>query len=128
VDASAAVELLLRREAYEPVAALLLSPREILHAPHLLDVEVTHVLRRLERGSTVTATRAREALEDLRALRLVRHAHLSLLERAWELRDNLSAYDAMYVALAESLGVPLVTMDGRLAGTPGHVADVVVPG
>ena len=121
------MELLLRREAYERVAALLLAPGQILHAPHLLDVEVAQVLRRLEHRTELTAARAEEALEDLRALRVVRHAHLPLLERVWELRSNLSAYDALYVALAEALDAPLATTDQRLQGSPLHRAEVVIP-
>lgn len=121
------MELLLRREAYERVAALLLAPGQILHAPHLLDVEVAQVLRRLEQTSALSATRAQEALEDVKALRLVRHAHLPLLDRVWGLRSNLSAYDALYVALAESLDAPLVTTDKRLKASPLHRAEVVIP-
>lgn len=121
------MELLLRREAYERLAALLLAPGQILHAPHLLDVEVAQVIRRLEHRAELTAARAEEALDDLRALRVVRHAHLPLLERVWELRSNLSAYDALYVALAEALDAPLVTTDERLQGSPSHHAEVVIP-
>lgn len=121
------MELLLRREAYERVATLLLAPGEILHAPHLLDAEVTQVIRRWEQRAVLSPTRALEALDDLRALRLVRHAHVPLLARVWELRANVSAYDALYIALAEALDVPLVSMDTRLFGMPGHNAEVVVP-
>jgi predicted nucleic acid-binding protein len=109
------------------VASILLAPGAVLHAPYLLDAEVAQVLRRLEQARVLTATRAGEALDDLRALRLVRHAHLPLIERVWELRDNLSAYDALYVALAEALGAPLVTTDRRLARAPAHDAKILVP-
>jgi predicted nucleic acid-binding protein len=121
------VELLLRREAYERVADLLLAQGEVLHAPCLLDVEVAQVLRRLERAGVLSAARAEEALDDMQALRIVHHAHAPLLRRVWEIRQNLSACDALYVALAEALDTALVTMDRRLAGAPGHEADVVVP-
>lgn len=121
------MEVLLRREAYERIAALLFTPGQILHAPHLLDVEVAQVLRRLEHSSVLRAGRAQEALDDLKALRVVRHAHLPLLDRVWMLRSNLSAYDALYVALAESLDAPLVTTDKRLQGSPLHRAEVVIP-
>ena len=108
------------------MADVALAPGRVLHAPHLLDVEVAQVLRRLERAGAVGERRAGEALDDLRALRLVRHEHLPLLTRAWALRHNLSAYDALYVALAEGLGAPLLTLDRRLADAPGHGAEVRV--
>lgn len=109
------------------MADLILRPNQVLHAPHLLDVEVVQVLRRFERLGTIDADRAEEALADLRALRLVRHAHEPFLDRVWALRHNLSAYDALYVALAEGLPAPLVTLDRRMADAPGHGAVVRVP-
>ncbi len=109
------------------MADAVFGPGEILHAPHLVDVEVAQVLRRLEGAESLGSARASEAFEDLRALRLVRHSHLPLLDRVWALRSNLSAYDALYVALAESLEAPLVTLDERLARAPGHTAKVWVP-
>jgi predicted nucleic acid-binding protein len=120
------VELLLRREKYDGLADLLLGPGEVLHAPHLVDVEVTQVLRRLEQAGTLTTSRAEEARDDFRALRLVLHDHRPLLDRVWVLRHNLSAYDGLYVALAEALEARLVTTDGRMAEAPGHGAEVVV--
>lgn len=117
----------MRRERYDRLAAMLFEPGQVLHAPHLLDVEVTQVLRRLELAGTLTTSRAAEARQDLGALRLVLHDHSPLLDRVWSLRHNLSAYDGLYVALAEALEVPLVTTDGRLAEAPGHGAEVVVP-
>lgn len=121
------IELLLRRERWEGVAALVLRPNEVLHAPHLLDAEVVQVLRRFERLGIIKAERAEQGLEDLRDLRLVRHSHEPLMDRVWALRHNLSAYDALYVALAEGLAAPLVTLDRRIADAPGHSADVRVP-
>lgn len=118
---------MLRREAYERLAELLLVQGETLHAPHLLDVEVTQVLRRLEGAGTVSTSRATEALQDLTALRIVRHPSSALLLRVWELRQNLSAYDGLYVALAEALEAPLVTTDHRLSRAPGHTARVIAP-
>jgi predicted nucleic acid-binding protein len=109
------------------VAALTLGPNQVLHAPHLLDAEIVQVLRRFERLGIIDAKRAQQALEDLRALRLVRHPHEPLLDRIWALRHNLSAYDALYVALAEGLAAPLVTLDQRIADAPGHRADIRVP-
>lgn len=116
----------MRREAYERVAALLLADGEVLHAPHLIDAEIGQVLRRFESSGAVTATRAREALTDFQALRIVRHPHPPLLDRVWELRHNLSAYDGLYVALSEALEAALVTLDERLMRAPGHAAEVLV--
>jgi len=101
-------------------------PSESLHAPHLIDVEVAQVLRRYVRDKTITAQRGQEALEDLRDLPLSRYPHDFLIPRIWELRATLTAYDAVYVALAELLGAPLLTCDGKIASAPGHHAKVVV--
>ncbi len=103
---------------------MVLAPNETLHAPHLLDVEVLQVVRRLEAAGTLPPGRGRDALRDLRDLRLVRYPHETLLDRAWALRKNLGAYDAMYVALAEGLDAPLVTTDRKLAAAPGHRARI----
>lgn len=97
-----------------------------LHAPHLLDVETLHVLRRLVRTGQTTPERAAQAREDLDALRVLRYPHAGLLDRMWALRENLTAYDAAFVALSETLGVPLVTADRRLAVAPGHRATIEV--
>ena len=101
-------------------------PSESLHAPHLIDVEVAQVLRRYVRDKTITAQRGQEALEDLRDLPLSRYPHDFLIPRIWELRATLTAYDAVYVALAELLGAPLLTCDSKIASAPGHDAKVVV--
>ena len=82
------------------------------------------VFRRLERAGTLAAEPAIEALHDLRDLRLVRHGHSTLIDRAWALRHDLTVYDAVYIALAEALEAPLVTTDRRLASAPGHDAEV----
>ncbi len=97
-----------------------------LHAPHLLDLEVLHVLRRLERRGILRPSRAAEAVEDLLDLPLTRYPHVALAGRVWELRGALTAYDAAYVALAEALGAPLLTRDAALASTRGHHARVEV--
>lgn len=97
-----------------------------LHAPHLLDLEVTQVLRRYERAGELTARRGREALEDLSAFRIERYPHSLFLPRIWSLRRNATAYDACYLALAEALEAPLLTGDRRLASVPGHDARVEV--
>lgn len=124
LDASALLELLLQTPLGIRVEARLFRNEEELHSPHLVDVEVTQGLRRLVRGGEVSPDRAAEALADLADLDLHRHAHLDLLNRAWRLRENVSAYDAMYVALAEALEAPIVTCDTPLARAPGHRARV----
>ena len=122
LDASATVDWLLQTSAGQRIEHRIYSAKESLHAPHLLDIEVTQVLRRLVREGMVLANRADEAVQDLLDLRLTRYPHFALLPRIWQLRHNLSAYDAAYVGLAEKLRAPLITRDGRLAAAPGHAA------
>lgn len=124
LDASVVVELLLWSEAGQRVAARISDPAEGLHAPHLLDVEVAQVLRRAERLRLITAARAAEALAALEDLDLVRYSHTTLLSRAWQLRANCTAYDAVYVSLAEALDAPLLTLDARLAKLTGTGATI----
>lgn len=93
-----------------------------LHAPHLLDTEMLSVLRRLVVSQSLGRVRAQAAREDLDDLSIIRYPHKPLGDRVWALRDNLTAYDATFVALAERLGAPLVTCDGRLARSRGHTA------
>jgi predicted nucleic acid-binding protein len=126
LDASAAIEVLLQTEAGAPISERLLSPDSSLHAPHLLDVEVAQVLRRLVRDGQLKAERASEALLDLRDLPVERYSHEILLPRIWSLRHNLTAYDATYVALTEILGATLLTRDARISRAPGHSARVEV--
>jgi predicted nucleic acid-binding protein len=95
-----------------------------LHAPHLLDVELLHALRRLVRTGRLSDDRAADARTDFADLTIVRYGHAVLADRVWEMRHNLSADDATFVALGEALGVPLVTCDARLATAPGHDAQV----
>jgi predicted nucleic acid-binding protein len=116
VDASAITEFLLQTDLGSRVERRLYQDDEDLHAPHLLDVEVLSALRRLVHVGEVEAYRAEEALDDLHMLRVIRHGHLDLALRAWELRQNFSAYDAMYLALAESLDATVVTCDRPFAG------------
>jgi predicted nucleic acid-binding protein len=125
-DASAVIEVLLNTSRSRDVAERLLDPAETLHAPHLLDVEVAHVLRRYLASGELDARRGEEALLDFLALPLARYSHDLLLPRAWELRHALTAYDAMYVVLAEALGADLVTCDARLGRSRGHRARIVV--
>lgn len=124
LDASAAVEWLLQTAAGQRVEERVYSRNETLHAPHLLDLEVTQVLRRLALQGVISARRGEEAVRDLLELRLTRYSHLALLPRIWQLRQNLSAYDAAYLVLAEKLGAPLMTLDAALASASGHGAKV----
>lgn len=126
LDASVMLELLLGTEAGRAARQRLLQPGTSLHAPHLIALEVAQVLRRYVARQTITAARGAEALEDFAAMRLDRHAHELLLPRVWALRSNLTAYDAVYVALAEALGAPLLTRDGKLAAAAGHRARIDV--
>ena len=126
VDASALLEVLLRTPAATAVESRLFAAGETLHAPHLLDVEVAQVLRRYVALGQIDAARAREALDDLADFPFRRYPHDLLLPRIWDLRHNLTAYDAAYVALAEALDAALITRDERLAGAPGHRARVEV--
>lgn len=118
------LEFLLQTPLGARVEARLFNEGEEFHSPHLLDVEVTQGLRRLVRFGEISATRAAEAIDDLSDLDLHRHSHLNLLTRAWQLRENVTAYDAMYVALAEALDATMITCDSPLANTPGHRAKI----
>jgi predicted nucleic acid-binding protein len=122
LDASAALDWLLQTSAGQRIEKRIYSAHESLHAPHLLDLEVAQVLRRLVREGAVSAHRAEQAIEDFLDLRMTRYPHFLLLPRIWQLRHNLSAYDAAYVVLAEKLGARLLTRDGRLASASGHAA------
>jgi predicted nucleic acid-binding protein len=114
-DASALVEYLLGSKAGSKVAATIEARAVDLHVPALCDVEVASALRGLARSRRVDRTRALEVLADYVDLPLVRHGHVPLLARVFELRDNFSAYDATYLALADSLGARLVTCDKAFA-------------
>ena len=119
LDASAIVELLLDTAAGRRVSTLIDDPALALHVPHLVDVEVTGALRRIVRDGSLDAEEAEAALDDLRALDLQRHSHEPLLDRVWTLRDNVTTYDAVYIALAEALDATLVTCDARLHRVKG---------
>jgi predicted nucleic acid-binding protein len=124
LDASSVVDLLLAPAAFAPAWRRFLDPEESLHGPQLLDLEVAQVLRRCVLSRMLTAERAGQAVEALCMLRLTRHSHLPLVARVWQLRHNLTAYDAVYVALAEELGATLITRDAKLASSTGHRARI----
>jgi predicted nucleic acid-binding protein len=124
VDASALLEALLRTPAAAAVEERLFDAAHTLHAPHLIDIEVAQVLRRYAASGQIEPGRCRDALTDLSDFPLHRYPHDVLLPRVWELRSNLTAYDAVYVALAEALDASLLTRDRRLAAASGHRARV----
>ena len=124
VDASVLIEVLMRTPAAQTIEDQLFTQPETLHAPHLLDVEVAHVLRRYAAIREIDGERGRAALVDFADMPVQRYPHEILLPRIWQLRHNLSAYDAAYVALAEALDVPLLTRDKRLVAAAGHHARV----
>ncbi len=126
VDASVIVELLLNAPRSLEVRRRLMTSRESLAAPHLLDLEVIQALRRYHAGGELDDDRARESLRNLSEFRLQRYPHQPFIGRIWELRRNLTAYDAAYIALAEALNATLVTRDARMAAAPGHRATVEV--
>jgi predicted nucleic acid-binding protein len=126
LDASAVVELLLSTRTGRLVADRLSVLPTPAHVPHLLAVEVTHALRRLVATTAITSADAHDALVVLGQLDVRRWEHEPMLRRAWQLRENLTIYDAMYVVLAEALDVPLLTTDRRLGGSIGHQARIEV--
>ena len=126
VDASALLEALLRTPSAAAVDEWLFQPGQTLHAPHLIDVEIVQVIRRYAANGEISAVRARLALDDFADFRVLRYSHDVLLRREWNLRHNLTAYDAVYVALAEALDAALLTRDRRLAAAAGHHARIEV--
>jgi len=129
VDASAVTELLLNRPAGDSVAHHLREHEFDLHAPHLLDVQVLSALRRVVAAGDASPARGEQAIADLADLPIERYRHFELIPRIWQLRENISAYDATYVALAEAVadgGAPLLTADDRLARAAEALTDVRV--
>lgn len=125
IDTSAALEAL---AGADPPAGLIerLASDGDLHAPHLIDVEILHALRRLTLSGDMSDDRAADARTDYAELALVRYPHEPLADRIWQLRHNFTAYDAAFVALAEALASPLVTCDSGLAAARGHQARIDV--
>ncbi len=126
VDASVLVEYLTDGEHGEAARRQLRARPGWLWAPYLVDAEVGHALRRTARAGEISERKARLALSDLLEMRLQRISHHLLADRAWELRKNVSFYDGLYVALAEALELPLLTLDARLAKAPGVRAEIEV--
>lgn len=124
LDASAVVELLLNLPLGPQVRSRLEDPNVQLHAPELLTIEVLQVLRRRVASGASTVHQAQTAIELLAELDVNYHDHRLLAQRIWQLRDNLTAYDAAYFALGELLDAPVVTTDARLAHAPGRQATV----
>ena len=124
VDCSITIRLLASREGDDLLRQRL---ARTVHAPALIDAEVSSVIRGLAIASAprrITAVRAGQMLADYAGLRIVRHPMQPLQARVFELRHNLTAYDGMYVALAEVLRLPLLTDDGKFASAPGHRAEI----
>ena len=125
-DASAVLEVLLNTATAPALARQFFAPDQSIHVPHLIDVEVMQVLRRYTRSGTIHGERARQALDDYLDMVLFRYPHDMLLPRVWELRNNFTAYDAVYIALAEALEASLVTCDSALASAGAHRTQVLV--
>lgn len=125
IDASVVVDLL-GRFAAEPIEKALFGGGSHLVAPELLDIEVLHTLRRLEATAAIPASRRGHVLDDFRALPIRRFRHAALWQDVWQLRPNLTAYDACYVALARQLDATLVTRDERIGRAPGVGINVKV--
>jgi len=104
----------MRTSAAPAIEARLFGGRQTFHAPELIDIEVTQVLRRYSIAGQLDSERGRTVMSDLMDFPMRRHPHGVLMQRVWELRHNLSAYDAVYLALAESLDAALLTDDQRL--------------
>jgi predicted nucleic acid-binding protein len=124
LDSSTVIEVLLRTDAASHIEQRIFSAEESLHAPHLLDLEVAQVMRRYYASGEIASERGGEAIDDLTGMPITRYPHDLLLPRIWELRHNLTAYDAAYVALAEILPAVFLTCDARLASAPGHSATI----
>jgi predicted nucleic acid-binding protein len=123
VDTSAVLAAIAAREP-PPKLVERLSRDGDLHAPHLIDTEMLHALRRMRIVGAISEERAIEARNDFSELALTRYPHQPLSDRVWELRENLTAYDATFVALAELLSAKLLTCDARLAAAPANTAEI----
>jgi predicted nucleic acid-binding protein len=127
LDASLALDVLLRTEVGIAATARVLNPTERLYAPDVLDIEVARVLRRKALVTELTSRRGEEALDDLLALPVTRYPSAALVRRAFALRENFTLDDALYVALAEGTGEQLLTTDRKLARAVDRHTEVVAP-
>jgi predicted nucleic acid-binding protein len=125
IDASAVLDLLLQAPAYGSRVDRRIDD-EVLHAPHLLDAEVAQGLRSILLRGQLSQADAHDRLQRFLQIEIERYPHLPLIPRAFELRDNATVYDGLYLALAEALGAPLLTRDAALARVPGVSATVEV--
>lgn len=124
VDASAVLTALMGSMRSNRVLDRIEQVDDTFHAPQLLDIEIASGLRRYAKNGELSRVTAERCLLDFQGLRIERHSHVGLLPRIWELRQNLTAYDAAYVALAELLDCPLLTTDGKLARSGSHRAKI----
>ena len=124
VDASAVVSAITAGDERSEQIRERLESDDELAAPYLIDLEVLQALRRLARQGELSPDRAVDGVRDLSELAMTRYPHEPFIDRVWELRGNLSAYDAVYLALAEAIAVPLVTCDAALAAAAGDVVEV----
>jgi predicted nucleic acid-binding protein len=124
VDSSVILEVLLRTKSAKDVEKKIFSKGQTLHAPHLIDIEIAQVIRRYASAGELTAERGAQAIEDFLDFRISRYSHDILLPRIWELRTNMTAYDAAYIALAEILDATLLTRDVKLARSAGSAAKI----
>lgn len=122
IDASAMIEFVTGAQPDERLRGRILLSQ--LAAPEIFDLETTNVLRRLVRLGKLADADANEILADIGETPVARAPHRPLIERVWELRHRVRTYDAAYLALAENLAVPLITCDGKLAGSNGHLAKI----
>lgn len=127
LDTSAALDALAGGNA-DPALIERMGSDGDLHAPHLIDVELLHALRRLLVAGEIEVGRADILREDFAELAVTRYPHRPLSDRIWELRQSITAYDAAFIALAEALTAPLITCDARLGRSGGHQARVEVYG
>jgi len=123
VDTSAVVTALAGRSPSQGLIERLSGDPD-LHAPHVIDVEILHALRRLVARGRLSEERAADVRLDFGDLTIMRYPHHPLADRIWELRNNVTAHDAAFVALSETLDVPLITCDARLASAGEHSSDI----